>query len=101
MKNHHTAKFLGSYKHNEYGKCIIELEYEYKGHKYSIEDNRSQGSMPLYMQHKLAQDNIDSEIEKEKLYKEQYKKCEELENAGIHRETIDEALNKLFGYWES
>lgn len=101
MKNEYPAKFLGSYKYNEYGKCIVELEYEYRGHKYTLEDNKSQGSMPLYMQHRIAQDRIDAEIEKEKLYEEQDKKCKELEKFGIHKETVDEAFDKLWAYWES
>ena len=42
------AKFLNRYEYRNFNDDIVELEYEYRGHKYTVEENRSKGK-ELYL----------------------------------------------------
>ena len=64
------AKFLNRYEYRNFNDDIVELEYEYRGHKYTVEENRSKGNEPLSWQHRNAQARIDSMIEMEEREKE-------------------------------
>lgn len=59
------AKFLNRYEYRNFNDDIVELEYEYRGHKYTVEENRRKGNEPLSWQHRNAQARIDSMIEME------------------------------------
>lgn len=88
------AKFIEKYPIYEYGRFIgYELKYEYRGHKYTIFDNRMKGYEPLSWQHRENQDSIDRLIEIE----ETSKSMKHNENAS----SIDEVLNELLNFWDS
>lgn len=57
------AKFIGKYYGTGYERDFVYLEYEYRGHKYEVYENRAKGNEPLSWQHKNAQANIDRLIE--------------------------------------
>ena len=64
------AKYVGKYTEIYFGQCIVHLDYEYRGHRYTVYENRSKGNEPLAWQHRSEQDRIDRMIEleeKEKL----------------------------------
>jgi hypothetical protein len=84
------AKFLSRYEYRNFNDDIVELEYEYRGHKYTVEENRSKGNEPLSWQHRNAQARIDSMIEME----EREKECDTNTN-------IDDCLKMLWNWWEN
>lgn len=84
------AKFISKYSHREYNNLIIELEYEYRGYRYIITENKTKGNEPLSWQHKNEQARIDHIIEMEN----------KKENLESQSSSIDEAINKLFEEWE-
>ena len=57
------AKFIGKYTDTSFGQFIIHLEYEYRGHRYTVYENRRTGNEPLSWQHRSQQDYIDRLIE--------------------------------------
>lgn len=75
------AKFVQAYRYQECGRSIVELEYEYKGHKYTVMEDKSKGNEPLAWQHRTEQDRIDRLVEMENRH--------ETESSGI---SVDEAL---------
>ena len=79
------AKFISKYAHKEFNEFIVELEYEYRGHRYTISENRSKGNEPLSWQHKNAQAEIDRLIELENRPKDD-----------DEHESIDEIMAKWF-----
>ncbi len=87
-----TAKYIGRYDANEHGQHIVYLEYEYRGYKYTISENRSKGNEPLSWQHKSEQARIDRLIElEEKEKSREYKPAK----------TVDEILGELWEHWNS
>jgi hypothetical protein len=89
-ENIQKAKFLSRYEYRNFNDDIVELEYEYRGHKYTVEENRSKGNEPLSWQHRNAQARIDSMIEME----EREKEC----NTNTDN---DDWLKMLWGWWEN
>lgn len=83
------AKFISRYPHRECKDFIIDLEYEYRGHRYTVQENLSRGNEPLSWQHKSEQDRIDSIIEMENRPKQE------------NEASVDEALKELFDYWDN
>lgn len=83
------AKFIGAYRRREWNRSITELEYEYRGHRYTVMEDRSKGNEPLAWQHRTEQDRIDSLIEVDSRPKTE---------SGI---SVDESLTELFNFWES
>ena len=81
----YRATFISSY-YDKYNN-MIEYEYEYKGQHYTVEVNRSKGNLPLYMQHRNAQDRIDRIIESDRSF----------ESTGP---SVEDCLNSLLDYWE-
>jgi len=68
------AKYIGKYYGTGYDRNFVFLEYEYRGHKYEVYENRAKGNEPLSWQHKSAQGEIDELIAlKEKEPKENQK----------------------------
>ena len=59
------AKFVGRYAWNDWGQQRVLLEYEYRGRRYTVEENLSRGNIPLAWQHRNKQDDIDAAIERE------------------------------------
>ncbi len=59
------AKFLSKYSYTRFGQHIIELEYEYRGMRYTVIENRSKGNEPLAWQHKSEQNHIDQMLDME------------------------------------
>lgn len=53
------AKFIGKYTDTKYGQFQVFLEYEYRGQKYTVREDRRKGNEPLAWQHRSAQDTID------------------------------------------
>lgn len=54
------AKFIGKYYGaSPFERDVIELEYEYRGMRYSVYENRKKGNEPLAWQHRSEQDRID------------------------------------------
>lgn len=53
------AKFICKYTDTSYGQCKIFLEYEYRGMKYTVMEDRRKGNEPLAWQHRSNQDWID------------------------------------------
>ncbi len=85
------AKFIQKYPIFGYNHKFegYELEYEYRGHTYSVEEY-IKGNEPLSWQHKFEQSRIDNLIELEKLEKE---------TKSSTPISITEAMNELFEYW--
>lgn len=59
------AKYIGKYYGSGFDRNMVYLEYEYRGHTYTVYENRAKGNEPLAWQHKTAQDRIDRIIETE------------------------------------
>ena len=59
------AKYIGKYVDTSYGQHMVYLEYEYRGHRYTVYENRCKGNIPLSWQHANEQGRIDSLIEME------------------------------------
>jgi hypothetical protein len=81
------AKYIGKYYDREY----TYLEYEYRGRKYEVYENRNKGNEPLSWQHANAQARIDKEIEIEEKRKE----------SNFVGESAQESLDKFFEYLET
>lgn len=54
------AKFIGKYYGTGYDRHMVYLEYEYRGHTYTVYENRAKGNEPLAWQHKNEQARIDA-----------------------------------------
>ena len=83
------AKFIGKYYGTGFDRNMVYLEYEYRGHRYTVYENRAKGNEPLSWQHRNAQADIDRDIELEK-------------NRG-NAEPIDwdKLLDEIFQEWET
>lgn len=57
------AKYIGKYYGTGYNKDYVFLEYEYRGVKYEVYENRAKGNEPLSWQHKNAQLSIDEALD--------------------------------------
>lgn len=53
------AKYIGKSHGTGYNRHIVYLEYEYRGIKYTVEENRAKGNEPLAWQHRAEQSRID------------------------------------------
>lgn len=53
------ARFVGKSYERSFGRCIIHLEYEYRGMRYEVIEDRGRGNEPLAWQHKSEQARID------------------------------------------
>lgn len=63
------AKFICRYYGRGYEKDYVFLEYEYRGHTYTVYENRARGNEPLSWQHKSWQARIDEIIRQQNLPK--------------------------------
>ena len=64
------AQFKGSYYGTGFDRNMIYADFEYRGHTYTVYENRSKGNIPIAWQHRNAQASIDAEIEREEKRKE-------------------------------
>lgn len=53
------ATFVGKHYGIGFEKGMVFLEYEYRGMRYEVYENRGKGNEPLSWQHRSAQDRID------------------------------------------
>ena len=53
------AKYIGKYYGTGYDRNGVYLEYEYRGMRYTVYENRVKGNEPLAWQHKSEQAQID------------------------------------------
>lgn len=67
------AKFLRKYYGKGFDKDFVYMVYEYRGHEYTIYENRAKGNEPLSWQHRNEQANIDRLIELESIPKKPYR----------------------------
>lgn len=88
MADMQKAKYIGKRIDTSFGQCLIHLEYEYRGHRYEVTENRNKGNIPLSWQHKNEQGRIDTLIETESKPKKPFR----------YEDTADYAL-ELF--WQS
>ena len=59
------AKFIRKYYGVGYERNFVFMDYEYRGHGYTVYENLCKGNEPLAWQHKNHQSAIDNEIERE------------------------------------
>lgn len=85
------AKYIGKYVDTSFGQYIIQLEYEYRGMRYIVTENRSKGNEPLSWQHQREQDWIDRVIEIESKPKKPFD----------HADSCEAVLDKLWNYFET
>lgn len=85
------AKYIGKYVDTSYGEHMVYLEYEYRGHRYTVYENRRKGNIPLAWQHANEQSRIDAMIEMES------KPKKPLDPA----DSCEAALDKLWNYFET
>ena len=83
------ARYIGKTYGRGYDKDFVYLEYEYRGKRYEVYENRAKGNEPLAWQHRNAQIEIDTAIERAE---------RAAQNAGKITETADEALQRFFDY---
>ena len=83
------AKYIGKYYGTGYNKDYVFLEYEYRGVKYEVYENRAKGNEPLSWQHKNAQLAIDVALDNPP--------APQKENT----EPVQEALDWFFDYIEN
>ena len=57
------AKFIGKYYGTGFDRNMVYLEYEYRGCRYTVYENRARGNEPLSWQHRAEQDRIDATID--------------------------------------
>lgn len=64
MKNGmNKATFIRKYYGKEFERDFVFLVYEYRGHEYTVYENRANGNEPLSWQHKSEQARIDRLVE--------------------------------------
>lgn len=86
------ATFKYKYYGHGYDAAIVYLVYEYRGHEYTVFENRAKGNPPLAWQHGSEQALIDKQIEQEN---------KPADHETIRYEDTDEyAIDQLMRYWD-
>lgn len=67
------AKFIRKYYGTGYERNFVYMDYEYRGHEYTVYENLGKGNEPLAWQHKNAQAGIDRLIEEKQKKEKPYK----------------------------
>lgn len=70
------AKFIAKYYGRGYEKDMVFLEYEYRGHVYTVYENRAMGNEPLAWQHASEQARIDEIIRQKEMPNNSTEPCE-------------------------
>lgn len=68
------AKFIRKYYGNGYERNFVFMDYEYRGHEYTVYENLAKVNEPLAWQHRTNQNSIDAMIETEKRFERNVKK---------------------------
>ena len=63
------AKYVGKSYGTGFDRDFVYLEYEYRGYRYEVYENRAKGNEPLSWQHKGEQARIDKIIEMKEMDK--------------------------------
>lgn len=63
-KDFRKAKYIGKSYGTGYNRDFVYLEYEYRGVRYEVYENRAKGNEPLAWQHKREQMAIDEALDK-------------------------------------
>lgn len=53
------AKFIARHYDRSFERCLVYLEYEYRGMRYEVMEDMRKGNEPLAWQHKTEQARID------------------------------------------
>lgn len=64
-KDFRKAKYIGKSYGTGYNRDFVYLEYEYRGVRYEVYENRAKGNEPLAWQHKREQMAIDEALDRE------------------------------------
>lgn len=83
------AKFIRKYYGRGYDRDFVYMDYEYRGHEYTVYENRAKGNEPLAWQHKGEQLRIDRLVEKENAPKKLYR----------YEDSAQYGLDCLFECW--
>lgn len=67
------ARYIGKTYGTGYDRNMIYLEYEYRGKRYEVYENRAKGNEPLAWQHAAEQAKIDELIEQENTPQKPYR----------------------------
>lgn len=67
------ATFLRKHYGHGFDAHMVYLDYLYRGHEYTVEENLLQGNRPLAWQHRDEQSRIDQLIEEENRPKKPYR----------------------------
>lgn len=67
------ATFLRKRYGRGYDAHMVYLDYMYRGHEYTVAENRAKGNEPLAWQHRSEQARIDQLIEEENKPKKPYR----------------------------
>ena len=84
------AKFIRKYYGKGYDRCFLYMDYEYRGHEYTVYENLAKGNEPLSWQHRSEQARIDRLIELENKPKKPYR----------YEDTAEYAFNEFWKWIE-
>lgn len=88
------ATFVRKYYGSGYDSHMVYLDYNYRGHEYTVYENLLHGNRPLAWQHRDEQSRIDRLIEREELEKNaEPKSCR-------YEDTAQYALDQLYNFLE-
>ena len=59
---HYKATFVRKYYGHGYDAHMVYLDYTYRGHEYTVEENRAKGNEPLAWQHRSEQNRIEATV---------------------------------------
>lgn len=86
------AKFVRKYYGRGYDAHMVYIDYEYRGHEYTVCENRAKGNAPLSWQHRSEQARIDQLIEQEERNKNaKQEPCR-------YEDTAQYALDQLYNF---
>ena len=88
------ATFVRKYYGQGYDAHMVYLDYEYRGHEYTVCENRAKGNAPLSWQHRSEQARIDQLIEQEE--RDKNAKLEPCR----YEDTAQYALDQLYNFFD-
>ena len=88
------ATFVRKYYGRGYDAHMVYLDYEYRGHEYTVCENRAKGNAPLSWQRRSEQARIDQLIEQE----ERDKNAEQ--EPCRYEDTAQYALDQLYNFFD-
>lgn len=88
------ATFVRKYYGIGYDAHMVYLDYEYRGHEYTVCENRAKGNAPLAWQHRSEQARIDQLIEQEE--RDKNAKSEPCR----YEDTAQYSLDQLYNFFD-